>query len=191
MSHFEFLMTIASVVLAIGLSELFAGWGRLVRSGTRIKWSGLWIAWSIYIVILHFMYWSGIWPYRDVTFDSGFKILWLAIPTFFIIVISYLFSPDPGDLEELDLEALYWRIMPRAVPMLMCVYIMSTLADRVLIGEASSVLVNVTVLREATMLSFAGIILIPFVRMRWFHWVVWLLCFTFPVAWMFAGPKQL
>ena len=37
MTLFEFLMAIASVVIAIALTEMFGGWGNLLRTHVRPK----------------------------------------------------------------------------------------------------------------------------------------------------------
>ena len=119
MTQFEFLMAFASVILAIALSEMLGGWGKLIRSRLPICWSGLWVGWSLYIVAVTIMYWSGMWPYRDQSFREGYKIFWLVIPTFLLVVLGYLLSPEPGDdVGEVDLEARYWQIAPRMFPLL-------------------------------------------------------------------------
>ena len=135
MTQFEFLMTFASVVLAIALTEIFGGWGKLARSRRPIRWSVLWVGWSMAIVGLIMMYWSGIWPYRTASFSEGYRVAWLVIPTFLLVVLCFLFSPEPGSGEgEVDLAERYWQIAPRAFPVLALFMIASRIADHVISG---------------------------------------------------------
>lgn len=135
------------------------------------------------------MYWSGLWPYRDVEFDTGLKILWLAIPTFFMIVLSYLLSPDPEGQSEIDLDARYWRVTSRLSPLLLCVLIMSMLADRVILGADSGIQESQErVLLPVLGLSVIGLALMPFIRRAWFHWLVWIVGISMPVYWLLYLP---
>ena len=136
MTQFEFLMTFASVILAIALSEMLGGWGRLIRSRLPVSWSGLWVGWSLFVIALTIMYWSGMWPYRDQSFSEGYKVFWLAVPTFFLVVLGYLLSPEPeDDASEVDLSERYWLIAPRMFPLLASFLVCSTLADIIIMGE--------------------------------------------------------
>jgi len=129
-------MAFASVILAVALTGILGGWGKLARSKLPIRWSGLWVCWSLVVVSSIIMYWSGMWPYRDHSFREGYKIYWLAIPTFFFVVLGYLLSPEPEDgVDEVDLEARYWRIAPRVFPLLVLAAISSFLADVIIMGD--------------------------------------------------------
>ncbi len=176
MTQFEFLITFASVVLAIALTEMLGGWGRLIRSRLPIRWSGLWIGYSLAVVSIIIMYWSGMWPYRDQSFREGYKIYWLAIPTFFLVVLGYLLSPEPDDdADEVDLEARYWQISPRMFPLLALIFVGSVLADVIIMGEP----------RVSASQPDRGIFTIPvqilvlslivsagFIKKPWLHWVI-------------------
>jgi len=85
--------TVLSAVVEI---RVLACGGKVARSKLPIRWSALWIGWSLIVVALTVMYWSGMWPYRDQSFREGYKIFWLAIPTFFLVVLNYLLSPASG-----------------------------------------------------------------------------------------------
>jgi hypothetical protein len=167
-------MTFASVVLAIALSELLGGWGRLIRSGLPIRWSGLWIGYSLAVVSIIIMYWSGMWPYRDQSFREGYKIYWLAIPTFFLVVLGYLLSPEPDDdANEVDLEARYWQISSRMFPLLALTFLGSVLADVMIMGEprVSPALPDrgaFTIPTQAVALSV--IVSAGFIKKPWLHW---------------------
>ena len=188
MTQFEFLMTFASVILAIALTEMLGGWGKLIRSGLPIRWSGLWIGWSLVIVAIIIMYWSGLWPYRNESFREGYKIFWLGIPTFFLVVIGYLLSPEPRDgAESVDLERRYWQIAPRMFPLIAILLVASALADWIIVGELrypnasqgneiSSRLLQITTF---SLVVAAGLITKP-----WFHWMTLAILSTAPIRFL-------
>lgn len=184
-------MTFASVVLAIGLTEVFGGWGRLIRSGLPVRWYPLWVAWSAYLVILTIQYWSGIWPYRDASFAEGYKVVWLALPTFTVIILSYLFSPDPLSDECVDLEERYWKAAPRAFPLFGITLGLAMAADYIVIGHFTGG-------TEAKTLGLvsqqAALILLLVLAGYWkrpiFHWFVLAICLIGP-AYFLLGMLNL
>jgi hypothetical protein len=172
MSQFEFLMTFASVVLAIAMTELLAGWGRLARSGVAIRWSPIWVGWSVVLVLLITMYWSGIWPYRDQSFGEGYKILWLVLPTFLLVVLSFLLSPEPDrEASEVDLEALYARIAPRMFPILAVFIVATQTADLVIEVRVPERMGPPPAVRALLPTVFALVVACCFSRARWLHWL--------------------
>ena len=189
MTQFEFMMTFASVLLAIGISVLFGGWGKLIRSGVPVKWSGLWVTWSAYLVLFTIMYWSGMWSYRDVSVVSAKEIVWLAIPTFFLVVLSYLFSSEPlSDKESeygVDLEERYWRIAPRAFPLLGVFFIFGTIADFAILGAATIISSIRDFLSLVLLVLVTGLIIsLAFVKRPWYHWVVLVPTSFFPAVFL-------
>lgn len=107
MTLFEFLMALASVVIAIALTEIFAGWGRLLRTHIvpHIDW--LHLSWSLVIVLYSIQYWVGIWPYREVEFTLIYQVWFLIFPTLFIVLVSYAITPDIDPDTNLDLRDYY------------------------------------------------------------------------------------
>lgn len=107
MTLFEFLMALASVVIAIALTEIFAGWGRLLRTHIvpHIDW--LHLSWSLVIVLYAIQYWVGIWPYREVEFTLIYQVWFLIFPTLFIVLVSYAITPDIDPDTNLDLRDYY------------------------------------------------------------------------------------
>jgi len=100
-------MALASVVIAIALTEIFAGWGRLLRTHIvpHIDW--LHLAWTLVIVLYAIQYWVGIWPYREIQFTLIYQVWFLIFPTLFIVLVSYAITPDIDPDMRLDLRDYY------------------------------------------------------------------------------------
>ncbi|MFT6095083.1 MAG: hypothetical protein ACJA2Q_002993 [Pseudohongiellaceae bacterium] len=140
MTLFEFLMAIASVVIAIALTEIFAGWGRLLRTHIvpRIDW--LHLCWTVVVVLYSIQYWVGIWPYRNIEFTTIFQVWFLIFPTLFIVLVSYAITPDIKPDDNQDLREYY---MARRGPIflgLTAFVTMAQIADFVILGAGFSII---------------------------------------------------
>lgn len=134
MTLFEFLMALASVVIAIALTEIFAGWGRLLRSHIVPKIDWLHLSWSLVVVLYAIQYWVGIWPYRDIQFSVIYQVWFLIFPTLFIVLVSYAITPDVDSDTSIDLRDYY---MSRRGPIFigLAAFLMTAqLADTIILG---------------------------------------------------------
>lgn len=133
MTLFEFLMAIASVVIAIALTEMFGGWGHLLRTHIIPKIDWLHLGWSLAIVLYAIQYWVGIWPYRDVEFEFLYQVWFLIFPTLFIVLVAFAITPDVAPQERVDLREYY---MSRRGPIFygLAVFVfMAQLADKIIL----------------------------------------------------------
>ena len=83
MTKFEFLMMIASVVIAVGLTEIVGGWGRMARTPAKVKFDWLLFSWALVLLLLGIQYWLGLWPYVEVEMEYIGEIYFLVVPTLF------------------------------------------------------------------------------------------------------------
>ncbi|MGR8950427.1 MAG: hypothetical protein ACU84Q_20480 [Gammaproteobacteria bacterium] len=99
MSQFEFFMIIASVLVAIGLTEVVGWWGQLLRSDKPIEVSRIHLGWSVVFVCNVVLYWSGFWAYNDVELTSFGQIWMLLLPTLFLILVAFALTPGTTNEE--------------------------------------------------------------------------------------------
>ena len=135
MTLFEFMMAIASVVIAIGLTEIFGGWGNLLRAHIVPQVDWLHLCWTMVVVIYAIQYWMGIWPYRNYEFIYIYQVWFLIIPTLFIVLVSFAITPNIGPDESLQLRDYY---MSRRAPIFFGLAVFVTtaqLADLVIEGS--------------------------------------------------------
>ncbi len=138
MTLFEFMMAIASVVIAIGLTEIFGGWGNLLRAHIAPKVDWLHLGWTTVVVMYAIQYWMGIWPYRSQEFVYIYQVWFLIIPTLFIVLVSFAITPNVGPDEDLQLRDYY---MSRRAPIFLglAVFVATAqLADLVIEGVGYS-----------------------------------------------------
>lgn len=192
MSQFEFLMTFASVILAIGLSEVLGGFGRLIRSDARIRWSPLWAGWTLSISAVTIVYWAGMWPYRDESFSEGHRVFWLSIPTLFLTVACFVLSPEIDRRDsEIDLEARYWKLSRRFLPVLALFLVTSIVADQVILERplfpASTLHPVPRWMSFAPVLVTAILLIAAFSKRAWLHWIALLLISLLPISFLLGN----
>ena len=127
MNRFEFLMMIAAVVVAIGMTEIVGGWGRLMRTRAEIKPDWLHLGFSVMILSSLIQYWIGMWSYSDVSIELQGQIFFLIIPSLFGVLTAYGITPNVPVSGQLDLREYYftktirnlppvWRVLRDGVP---------------------------------------------------------------------------
>ena len=105
MSHFEFFMVLAAVVVAVAMTEIVGGWGRLLRSSAEIKLDWLYLGWTLFVLLASMIYWVGMLPYESFQFAYLGHVWLLVIPTLFLVLVSFALSaevPSDGDLRLRD-----------------------------------------------------------------------------------------
>jgi hypothetical protein len=152
MSKFEFTVTIVSIVIAFALSELMAGWGRVLRHRPRPRIDWLFAAWSVGVLLLGVLHWSGLWLYANASFETLSQLFALLAPPLLLVPLAFLLSPDPQADGSLDLGE-YFREVSRPVFSLLAAFsILSFVAD-VVVGGATPFSVE-----AAGLLGFAGLL---------------------------------
>ena len=66
MTRFEYLSVLVSIVIALGITEVTIGWGRLLQQRRRVRLSWLHAFWSLFTLFLMIQLWWGFWNFRTV-----------------------------------------------------------------------------------------------------------------------------
>ena len=134
MTRFEFLMMIAAVVVAVGMTEIVGGWGRLMRTRAVVKADWLHLGWSIWILAVLIQYWIGMWAYNQLQIDYMGQIFFLIIPTLFGVLAAFAITPDVPMVGELDVREYYWAKRTTVFLPLAAFVLLSYVADLVIVG---------------------------------------------------------
>lgn len=127
-------MMIASVVVAVGMTEIVGGWGRLARADGEIKFDWLHLGWTIYILLLSVQYWIGMWSYRELHIEYVGQIFFLVVPTLFLVLAAFAMSPDVVNRSQIDMRTYYLE-KRRVVFLSLAVFSLAAwLADIVIVG---------------------------------------------------------
>ena len=158
MSRFEFLMMIAAVVVAVGMTEIVGGWGRLMRTRAVVKPDWLHLGWTVVILFSLIQYWVGMWAYNQLPIDYMGQIFFLIIPTLFGVLAAFAITPDVPMEGELVVREYYWA-KRAAVFLPLAAYVVAALladlvilgADKVEIGDAVPFVVGAALISVLTM----------------------------------------
>ena len=136
MSRFEFLMMIAAVVVAVGMTEIVGGWGRLMRTRAVVKTYWLHLAWTTMILFSLIQYWIGMWSYSELPIDHMAQIFFLIIPSLFGVLAAFAITPDVPMEGELIVRDYYWAKQKAVfLPLARCTDGRRTDRSRLLLGQ--------------------------------------------------------
>ena len=187
MTRFEFLMMIAAVVVAVGMTEIVGGWGRLMRTRAVVKADWLHLGWSIWILAVLIQYWIGMWAYNQVQIDYMGQIFFLIIPTLFGVLAAFAITPDVPMVGELDLREYYWAKRTAVFLPLAAFVLLSYVADLVIVG-VDKIGFDLLFIHGVGMVL---LILLTITKKLWFHAVV-LACLAInTIAFLFKHTSDL
>ena len=135
MTKFEFLMMIASVVIAVGMTEIVGGWGRMARTPAKVKFDWLLFGWALVILLMGILYWLGMWAYVEVEMEYVGEIYFLVVPTLFFVLAAFGVSPDVPLVGSFDSREYYWNSRAAIFLPLSALGVMAALADLVIVGD--------------------------------------------------------
>ncbi len=125
---------IAAVVVAVGMTEIVGGWGRLMRTRAAVKADCLHLGWSIWILVVLIQYWIGMWAYNQLQIEYIGQIFFLIIPTLFGVLAAFAITPDVPMVGELDVREYYWAKRAAVFLPLAAFVLLSYVADLVIVG---------------------------------------------------------
>lgn len=138
MSHFEFFMVLAAVVVAVAMTEIVGGWGRLLRTDATIEADWLLLGWTCYVLLASMVYWVGMLPYETFEFVYMGQIWLLVIPSLFLVLVAFALTPNVPTQGRLDLRAYYLSKRRHVFFSLSAFILMGWLADAAITGSISA-----------------------------------------------------
>jgi len=187
MTRFEFLMMIAAVVVAVGMTEIVGGWGRLMRTRAVVKADWLHLGWSIWILAVLIQYWIGMWAYNQLQIDYMVQIFFLIIPTLFGVLAAFAITPDVPMIGELDVREYYWAKRTAVFLPLAAFVLLTYVADLVIVG-VDKVGLNLLFINVVGMVL---LVLLTITKRLWFHVAVLGCSAVYTVAFLFKNSAYL
>jgi len=128
-------MLITGVVMALGITEIISGWGRVIRSNATIALDWLHAAWTICFLFGFLGYWIGMWAYVDIPLVHVSQSLFLVLPTLLMVLVAFAITPTIPSEGKFDIRDYYMR---KRVPIFITAAfagLFSFLADFVIAGQ--------------------------------------------------------
>lgn len=87
MAIFDYVMLLISVVLSLGLARLLETHARLIKRGSAVRWSAVYVAWLVIVGAMHVDLWATLWSVHTYT-----SWTWTVILGFFFQAISLFYG---------------------------------------------------------------------------------------------------
>lgn len=126
MTHFEYVTVLMSIVLALAISEVLSGWGRLIRERHRVRPDLLHLVWSVLVLLMLLQLWWGTWQYRHLTFERFGALLLLVAPSLAMVLATFVLMPHGEralDLRRHYLESRRWFFGIAAVSIVLLILV--------------------------------------------------------------------
>jgi len=135
MSQFEFVVVLFSLVVAFGVSELLAGWGKAYASRIRRRPYGLQIVATALLLIALLQSLWGYWGFRDVEWTFWLFLIALS-PLLVLVAATYLITPD-FDLDSgADARTHYFSVAPGVMVLLATWIALGAVAEFTLVSSS-------------------------------------------------------
>jgi hypothetical protein len=161
-------LTLLSIVIGIGLTEMFGNFHKLIRNRARVTWDWLPVAWAATLLILVINYWWGLYlgavGLKDVRNAAEFGLVLVPAVLLFLSTASVL--PNFADTQTWDMH-LHYGEQRRTFILTFMLYQCSTWATALMIGTFRWDLVG---LQRAIILAL--LVGLMFINRRKLDWIV-------------------
>ena len=111
MEGFSYLSVMVSMVLGLGLSQLFGGIGNLVQVRRRVKLYWLHSLWVLLLIVLHVHMWWSFWALSGVEDWTYAIFVYVLIGPGALVIASHISIPELID-SRIDNERYYFDTSP-------------------------------------------------------------------------------
>jgi hypothetical protein len=111
MAPFDYLSVMVSIVIGVGLTQLFAGIGNVIQVRRRVKRYRLHSIWVLLLVAIHVQTWWSFWALRGVSDWTFAGFAYVLIGPALLVIASHVVLPERS-AETIDAEAHYFAVSP-------------------------------------------------------------------------------
>jgi len=111
MDGFNYVCVMISIVLGLGLTQLFAGIGNLVQIRRRVKLYWLHSLWVLLLIVLHLHVWWSFWNIRGVAVWTYATFVYVLIGPAALVIASHIIIPELLE-GRIDVQRHYFDTSP-------------------------------------------------------------------------------
>lgn len=163
MSEFEYLSVLVSIVVAFALSEIFAGWGRMIRGRDHVKVYWVHIAATLLVAALIIQFWWSAWQYHEMAINF-YHYAALLLSPLTCVLLAFVLTPQITDGVKLDCRDYYYNNIRWMYPLAAVVIFELGLADYVIADGALATPKNLI-----RLIAICFILLLAFNKKEFFH----------------------
>ena len=161
------LVTLVSIIIGIGLTEMFGNLHRLIRHRTRVTWDWLPVAWTGMLLLLVINYWwsiyLGVSGYQQASNAAEFGLL--LVPPILLFLTTATVLPNFDANTEWNMRSHYDE-QRRTFIITFILYQCSTWTTAAVVGTLGWNLISIV---RALILLL--LVLMLLVNRRWWDWI--------------------
>lgn len=161
-------VTLISIIIGLGLTEMFGNLHRLIRDRTRVRWDYLPIAWATVLFFLILNYWWALFLRLDGSQQATTVAelgLVLASPIL-LFLASATVLPNFGEADDRDMRCAY-EAQRRVIALTFALFQVSTFTTALVVGTMAWNYLSV-----ARVVIFALLVSMWFINSRRWDWIV-------------------
>ena len=109
-SEFPFISVMFAVIMGMGVVYLLMAIATIVRGiGREIKTYWLHTAWVLFLLLLHFHVWWGLWEFQQVEVWNYFTYLFILSGPVLLFWSAALIIPEDKKHDKIDLKQYYFQ----------------------------------------------------------------------------------
>jgi hypothetical protein len=109
MRAFDFVITLYSFVYALGIAQILATIGDIVRAGRRVRFSWLNAGWMLNIMLAIVAWWLSLWDLRAASsWPMPTVLIFFAVACLLYLLARLVSAPIPAE-GHVDLRAYHWE----------------------------------------------------------------------------------
>jgi uncharacterized membrane protein len=98
MRAFDFVITLYSVVYALGIAQILATAGDIVRAGKRVRFSWLNAGWMLNVLLAIVAWWISLWDLRSATsWTMPTVLIFFAVASLLYLLARLVSAPIPPE----------------------------------------------------------------------------------------------
>ena len=107
---FTFISVMFAVIMGMGVVYILIAIATIIR-GFRQMITPYWLhlVWSIFLLLLHFHVWWGIWDLQQITSWNYFTYLFLLSGPVLLLLAAAIITPDSQPSKKIDLRQFYFK----------------------------------------------------------------------------------
>ena len=108
MRAFDFVITLYSFVYALGIAQILATVGDIVRAGKRVRFSWVTAGWMLNVLLAIVAWWISLWDLRTATSWTMPTVLIFFVVACLLYLLARLVSPPIPQEGPVDLVAYHY-----------------------------------------------------------------------------------
>jgi hypothetical protein len=135
MSLFEFVLTLYSIIMGLGLTLLIRSVGQMLEARRKTRTYWVHSCWLVALMLTYIVFWLQLWLYRDVVEWSAAEVMLMLMVPVLLYLVSHLSVPELEDGLEHDMRQYYYTHHRMIQSLLLAAILLGGLSQRLILDR--------------------------------------------------------